>query len=211
MKNNPKKVFEELKKINFLIVDQKVKQLDLTGVEFKKVKEEALKFFALCICNNKRYSPSKLVDLYWHEMVLNTKQYAEICKKFGKFIHHQPTDDGQNSKMINSEAFNATIKDYKKYFRKLPIKEVWGVNKHSFENNFGLSKKEIKMFEEISGIMKKHRLKRKFGLCLIHNHFKIRPDETLYETNNPVSRTHSVSVRKKAELIYAKPTQWRLY
>ena len=44
--------------------------------------------------NNKKMSPSKLVDSAWHEFILHTKQYYEYChNRFGKFIHHVPNMD----------------------------------------------------------------------------------------------------------------------
>ena len=78
--------------------------------------------------------------------------------------------------------------------------------------NLGISPKERKMFLEVSRVLGKHgNLKRKFGLFEVHTHFPLKEKETLYETNNPQKRTHTVVVKNKEELgSDAKPTQWIL-
>lgn len=43
-------------------------------------------------------SPTKHVDLVWHEFILHTKDYNKYCvSKFGKLIHHIPTSTYKNS------------------------------------------------------------------------------------------------------------------
>ncbi|MBT2523883.1 hypothetical protein J7E91_00165 [Streptomyces sp. ISL-99] len=40
-------------------------------------------------------APSKLVDIGWHTFILHTVDYALFCQQVaGRFIHHVPTDDG---------------------------------------------------------------------------------------------------------------------
>ena len=35
--------------------------------------------------------PTKEIDMFWHNHILDTRAYAEDCQKvFGKFIHHYP-------------------------------------------------------------------------------------------------------------------------
>jgi len=37
-------------------------------------------------------SPSKPVDLAWHEFILFTRDYADFCQQYvGCFVHHVPT------------------------------------------------------------------------------------------------------------------------
>lgn len=76
----------------------------------------------------------------------------------------------------------------------------------------GLSQIELEMFQEIGQVMKKYKNKmnRKFGLCLIHQHFEIKNDEILHEENNPIERTHTTTVVKKGEMKHSRPTQWEL-
>ncbi|MEV6655023.1 hypothetical protein [Streptomyces sp. NPDC051219] len=43
-------------------------------------------------------SPSKLVDIGWHTWILHTVDYALFCEQVaGRFIHHVPTEDGQQA------------------------------------------------------------------------------------------------------------------
>ncbi|WP_245614440.1 hypothetical protein [Actinokineospora inagensis] len=37
--------------------------------------------------------PSPLVDLAWHQLVLRTKDYADLYDRVGRFVHHVPDDD----------------------------------------------------------------------------------------------------------------------
>ena len=58
---------------------------DFAEVEYKK-------FLTLKMLYPKvSFVPSKLVDKFWHEHILDTKSYAEDCDTlFGTFIHHYP-------------------------------------------------------------------------------------------------------------------------
>jgi hypothetical protein len=43
-------------------------------------------------------SPSKLVDIGWHTFILHTVDYALFCEQVaGRFIHHVPTEDGDQA------------------------------------------------------------------------------------------------------------------
>ncbi|MEY2243186.1 hypothetical protein AB8A21_09620 [Streptomyces sp. BF23-18] len=40
-------------------------------------------------------APSTLVDYGWHAFILHTVDYTAFCELFaGRFVHHVPTDDG---------------------------------------------------------------------------------------------------------------------
>lgn len=73
--------------------------------------------------------PSKLVDKFWHEHILDTKSYAEDCNTlFGSFIHHYPYfglygDDDQQALQM---AFEETIKLYESHFGSYPTDELFG-------------------------------------------------------------------------------------
>jgi hypothetical protein len=76
--------------------------------------------------------------------------------------------------------------------------------------SIGLSKIENEMFTEIEKVFKKYSGNtRRFGLFEMHTHFPLGKNEVLYETNDPVQRTHHVVTKTKDELgASAKPTQW---
>lgn len=43
--------------------------------------------------------PSKLVDLVWHEHILDTFTYKRDCSRlFGRYVHHNPSFGGQEEK-----------------------------------------------------------------------------------------------------------------
>lgn len=63
--------------------------------------------------------PSKIIDMYWHQHILDTKKYAEDCQSiFGKFLHHDPYFGigGENDKELNIAAFERTKKLWKESF-----------------------------------------------------------------------------------------------
>jgi len=49
------------------------------------------------ICNKAKGKmvamPSEIVDVFWHEFILFTREYQQFCKKgLGGFLHHTPTE-----------------------------------------------------------------------------------------------------------------------
>jgi hypothetical protein len=54
---------------------------------------EMLKFLDVCAHAERTVSPPARVDGAWHRFILLTRDYAEYCeKRFGRFIHHEPTE-----------------------------------------------------------------------------------------------------------------------
>ena len=75
------------------------------------------------------FVPSKLVDKFWHEHILDTKSYAEDCKKlFGSFVHHYPYFGiyGDEDQKALQTAFEETIKLYESHFGSYPTDELFG-------------------------------------------------------------------------------------
>lgn len=75
------------------------------------------------------FVPSKLVDKFWHEHILDTQSYLDDCNAvFGYFIHHYPYfgiygDADQNNLQV---AFNETVALYEQHFGTFPTKELFG-------------------------------------------------------------------------------------
>ncbi len=91
--------------------------------------QEVLRFLFLISETNKVLTPSQKVDLIWHEFILFTKMYDQICHThFGRFIHHHPggTDEA------NRRQFKYTLKAYNEYFGE-PAYFFWGTDQN-FEN-----------------------------------------------------------------------------
>lgn len=123
-KLNPKQVYEELQKMDFSPIDYKVKK-ELKTEDIKAVKEEALRFYAM-LASGKNGAPSQTVDVYWHQMILNTRFYAMLGKKF-RFVHHAPrvSDEKEVISEMN-KTFEQTMKSYRECFGE-PNAKIWGL------------------------------------------------------------------------------------
>ncbi len=63
--------------------------------------------------------PNRMVDLFWHQHILDTSKYAEDCHAlFGYFLHHYPYFgmQGEIDERNLMEAFGETCKLYRKHF-----------------------------------------------------------------------------------------------
>lgn len=91
--------------------------------------QEVLKFLLLISETNKKLTPSQKVDLIWHEFILCTRIYNEVCHThFGRFIHHHP--GGTNEE--NRRQYKNTLKTYSDNFGEPPY-FFWGTEQN-FEN-----------------------------------------------------------------------------
>jgi len=65
-------------------------------------------------------SPSKVLDVVWHEHFGFTKDYAAYCQRVnGSFIHHKPSEGEEAS------LFEGTLRDYEIIFNTQPPAEIW--------------------------------------------------------------------------------------
>ena len=70
------------------------KSLNLEEAEIAAALSELIKFLYLTAYYNTSLSPSKRIDLMWHEFILFTHTYEQFCHfHFKRFIHHQPDID----------------------------------------------------------------------------------------------------------------------
>jgi hypothetical protein len=89
------------------MLSQKINSLDLSKVKEKLthhsgenwslekanlVEVEYKKFLNLCLNHpNKNIGITYDADKFWHQHILDTKQYSKDCEEiFGKFLHHDP-------------------------------------------------------------------------------------------------------------------------
>ncbi|MEU6760214.1 hypothetical protein [Streptomyces sp. NPDC046685] len=59
----------------------------------ERIVSEAVKFVAAAALNNTpglALRPSRVVDEGWHALITDTKTYAELCRRLGRFVHHVP-------------------------------------------------------------------------------------------------------------------------
>ena len=96
--------------------------------------EEYKKFLSLkLLYPNASLVPSKFVDMFWHEHILDTKSYLEDCNKiFGHFIHHYPYFGiyGEEDQKALQKSFSETVKLYEVHFGKYPTEDLFGEEVH---------------------------------------------------------------------------------
>jgi hypothetical protein len=71
------------------------------------------------------YSPSPLVDMVWHQHVLDTRRYSSDCVAIcGEIIHHDP--DGQlDDKQTKMNRLKTFLDDYETAFCVTPDTTIW--------------------------------------------------------------------------------------
>lgn len=75
--------------------------------------------------------PSKLVDKFWHEHILDTQSYIQDCNNvFGYYLHHFPYFGiyGADDQQKLQTAFAETITLYEQHFGKYPSKQLFGTD-----------------------------------------------------------------------------------
>ena len=100
------------------------KALLCNSCEVRLATAEAMRFLWLVANKNSpgMLTPSHRVDLVWHEMILFTRSYAQLCEtEFGRFIHHQPGGTSQS----NRRQFEETLNAYSAAFGE-PPESFWG-------------------------------------------------------------------------------------
>lgn len=97
------------------------------GVEESQVKpllEEVLRFLFLIGTSNQKLTPSLVVDMAWHELILCTRLYHAFCDKyFNRYIHHHPGGKEES----NQQQFQLTHKLYRNFLGE-PPEQFWGKN-----------------------------------------------------------------------------------
>lgn len=75
---------------------------DLTLDYCGRIQKQALEFLDACGRNpGVSLTPSVMVDLGWHNLILHTEVYAKFCQDLaGRFIHHHPYDGGSGNPLV---------------------------------------------------------------------------------------------------------------
>jgi hypothetical protein len=66
-------------------------------------------------------APSRRLDSYWHELILDTRRYREFCDALGRVVEHVPNDGPGNM----DHEHEVTLALYKTHFGE-PDGRVWG-------------------------------------------------------------------------------------
>ncbi len=66
----------------------------ISVTEADRIITDTISFLTVCATDpHEQFRPSKLVDLGWHQFILNTHDYADFCDRVaGRFIHHVPEE-----------------------------------------------------------------------------------------------------------------------
>lgn len=105
-----------------LKLQDKEEGLGWTVAQCLEAESEYQKFLALKrTYPGQEIVPNKLMDLFWHQHILDTQQYARDCQEvFGYFVHHFPyfgMKDEQDMQNLVA-AFEETRKLYSLHFGK---------------------------------------------------------------------------------------------
>ncbi len=86
--------------------------------------EEYRRFLGLLITEAAPLTPSKLLDEFWHQHVLDSRNYASFCSRTaGRFLHHIPNYEKPHE--FHDPAFRRTHNLYRKRFGNAPPDRVW--------------------------------------------------------------------------------------
>lgn len=117
---------QDISEIDFTMIKLKLQDkeegLGWTKRQCNEAEIEYTRFLALKrTYPEKEIVPTKTIDAFWHQHILDTAKYAEDCQTvFGYFLHHYPYF-GMNGKQDAQNlvgAFEETKTLYKKHFGK---------------------------------------------------------------------------------------------
>jgi hypothetical protein len=94
------------------------KNIDLALRELKR-------YLALAaIFPDQNLVPSRRVDVMWHELILVTPAYRQLCNfVFGRYLNHNP--QLSPTATLDTEGFSRTLAHYREAFGEPPA-EIWG-------------------------------------------------------------------------------------
>jgi hypothetical protein len=96
---------------------------------------EYKKFVYLGVISNFHVTPSKIIDVVWHEHLLFTKAYREFCNDviFYQFDHHPQLFAVEEETGRFSAQYVDTLELYALEFNSIPPEDVWGNTKFDKE------------------------------------------------------------------------------
>ncbi|OGZ63880.1 MAG: hypothetical protein A3A98_01170 [Candidatus Staskawiczbacteria bacterium RIFCSPLOWO2_01_FULL_40_39] len=75
------------------------------GLDQKTANEhfvEMLKFLCLACFHADNITPSDQLDEMWHAMIIQTKDYRQLSRRLGIFVHHATTGSPQRTAYLNA-------------------------------------------------------------------------------------------------------------
>lgn len=98
--------------------------LEYIDANYEQTLDEYKRFLKLLIAGNTPLTPSKLIDEFWHQHILDTTDYWRFCMRIaGRYIHHVPHYEKPHS--FHTDSFSKTQVIYKDYFGVDAPEKVW--------------------------------------------------------------------------------------
>ncbi|MET9292616.1 hypothetical protein [Streptomyces sp. NPDC003077] len=90
-----------------------------------RVVTEGVKFVVTCAQVGRQVpmAPSRVVDEGWHALLLHSQLYADLCGRFGEFVHHYP---GYDPTHYDPEILSHTREMITKVVGEPPDPDLWG-------------------------------------------------------------------------------------
>ena len=104
-----------------MLVPRIAKEHEYTLAYAEGALREAKRMLYLSILAGEAVSPSDLVDMAWHEMLMFTRFYQEFATFIGGFIHHDPTPGPPDG----GQMYEHTKELYAKHFGHAPDLQFW--------------------------------------------------------------------------------------
>lgn len=98
---------------------------------------EYKKFVYLGVTNTIKVTPSKVIDVVWHEHLLFSRPYREFCDNVleRQFDHNPELIAADDQTDVFNLQFEATLDAYEREFNCTPPQDVWGVTKFARPSN----------------------------------------------------------------------------
>ena len=93
----------------------------------ERVLGEYRRFLFLALEAGHPVSPSRAVDLAWHQHLLDTRSYwQEFCPRvLGQPVHHTPSRGGEEERQRLGERYRRTLTSYRACFGEAPPADLW--------------------------------------------------------------------------------------
>ena len=98
-----------------------------SAAKSERVLGEYRRFLLLALEAGHPVSPSRTVDLAWHQHLLDTRSYwQEFCPRvLGRPLHHTPSRGGEEERQRLGESYRRTLASYRAFFGEAPPADLW--------------------------------------------------------------------------------------
>lgn len=104
--------------------EQYVKNFNLSRADAKAHLVEVLKYLSLVASGQTGLTPSEQLDEAWHALLIQTRDYQELCGLLGKFVHHTTKEAPQ------VRQYKRCLSAYREWFGEPhPIWEMANINR----------------------------------------------------------------------------------